>query len=189
MFTEAKKVLQRKTQQIFLMKKCETTEMEAVKGCTVRENRFALSDCHSYETVSYFSSLNFISLLWIHTFSLTFRSVPYFLWHVWSFAIYCLFKKVCVSGTLKEKRKLRYLFLVLDSYPFQKWSNQLDVPFFKHHSSTLLESSDKIKLVREEIWAGFKSKTGSSNTAFKREKKKKKKKYFTQVQMVLRVVE
>ena len=63
MFTEAKKVLQRKTQQIFLMKKCETTEMEAVKGCTVRENRFALSDCHSYETVSYFSSLNFISLL------------------------------------------------------------------------------------------------------------------------------
>ena len=63
MFTEAKKVLQRKTQQIFLMKKCKTTEMEAVKGCTVRENRFALSDCHSYETVSYFSSLNFISLL------------------------------------------------------------------------------------------------------------------------------
>ena len=189
MFTEAKKVLQRKTQQIFLMKKCETTEMEAVKGCTVRENRFALSDCHSYETVSYFSSLNFISLLWIHTFSLTFRSVPYFLWHVWSFAIYCLFKKVCVSGTLKEKRKLRYLFLVLDSYPFQKWSNQLDVPFFKHHSSTLLESSDKIKLVREEIWAGFKSKTRSSNTAFNIDKNKKKKKYFTQVQMVLRVVE
>ena len=63
MFTEAKKVLQRKTQQIFLMTKCKTTEMEAVKGCTVRENRFALSDCQSYETVCYFSSLNFISLL------------------------------------------------------------------------------------------------------------------------------
>ena len=63
MFTEAKKVLQRKTQQIFLMKKRKTTEMEAVKGCTVRENRFALSDCHSYETVFYFSSFNFISLL------------------------------------------------------------------------------------------------------------------------------
>ena len=107
-------------------------------------------------------------------FPLTFRFVPYFLWHVWSFAIFCLFKKVCVSGILKEKRKLRYVFLVLDSYPCQKWSNQLGVPFFKHHSSTLLESSDKIKLVREEIWAGFKSKTGSSNTAFKRGKKKKK---------------
>ena len=73
MFTEAKKVLQRKTQQIFLMTKCKTTEMEAVKGCTVRGKRFALSDCHSYETVSYFSSSNFIALL-LRLFPLLFDS-------------------------------------------------------------------------------------------------------------------
>ena len=46
--------------------------------------------------------------------------------------------------------------------------NNHGVPFLRHQSSTLEESSDKMKVAREEIWVGLKSRTGFSYTAFKK---------------------
>ena len=50
------------------------------------------------------------------------------------------------------------------------------VLFLLHQASTLQVSSDKIKLVRAEIWVVFKSKRGFSYTALKKKKTKQKQK-------------
>ena len=111
------------------MKKCKTTEMEAVKGCTVRENRFALSDCHSYETVSYFSSLNFISLLPRLFFNFSIHTL--FPLTRMEFCHLLFVQESLCKWYLKRKKKVKIRLLGLRLLPISKVKQSTRRTFFQ----------------------------------------------------------